>query len=356
MISPSLRGIILKQRMLWLGLPGPGPTAAPVPLVMRRAQLHELTGQWDLAESGYQHCLAWGEKANDDRTRADALTEIAWLKAARGVEVPAFELYRQALFLYEGIGDQRGQSRVTGNMGNLHWELGELDLAMACYQKTARLCRQNGDRQGLATSIGNMGNVHSDLGNSAKALACYRRRLALAEQAGDRRGASIAVNNIGIIHWSEEKYDLALDCYQRYFQSAAAMGDKKGMVTALSNVGKVLSKLGRDPEAAECFRRKSLLAGELGSAPDLFDSELQLAILAAKGKSADNGAALLSMLEHYPQPLWRARVFEALLELTGAREHRLMAIDAYRELAAGPGGEHYAQQLRNLENEQLDIP
>jgi tetratricopeptide (TPR) repeat protein len=198
-----------------------------------------------------------------------------------------------------------------------------------------------------------MGNVHSDLGNSAKALACYRRRLALAEQSGDRRGAAIAVNNIGIIHWSEEKYDLALDCYQRYFQSAAAMGDKKGMITALSNVGKVLSKLGRDPEAADCFRRKGRMAGELGSAPDLFDSELQLAILAAKGRSADNGAALLSMLEHYPQPLWQARIYESLYEITGTRDHRLKAIAAYTELAAGPGGAHYMQKLRELENEQI---
>jgi len=83
------------------------------------------------------------------------------------------------------IAEQQGRpsASLTNNLGYMQHEQGELEAALATFEKTAELNRANGDTASLAISRKNVGDVLVDLERRIEAAEAFERSLALFREA-----------------------------------------------------------------------------------------------------------------------------------------------------------------------------
>jgi tetratricopeptide (TPR) repeat protein len=67
------------------------------------------------------------------------------------------------------LGDKEAEGRHLGNLGSAYADLGETQLAFACYDQGLALAREIGDRRGEAKRLGNMGLLAEQQGDKSRA-------------------------------------------------------------------------------------------------------------------------------------------------------------------------------------------
>ena len=95
----------------------------------------------------------------------------------------ARQLYGQALPLYEGVGDVRGEANCIKGLGDIALASSEHESARQCYEQALPLYRRVGDVLGEANCIKSLGDIalaERDESGAAderfrEALALYRR-------------------------------------------------------------------------------------------------------------------------------------------------------------------------------------
>ena len=108
----------------------------------------------------------------------------------------ATRCYERALAIAPG-------SVARYNLGNTCHELGQLERAIACFERALRL------RPDAIELHNNLGTALQDFGRLDEAIACYRRALAL------RPGAVETLDNLGGALRAQGQLEAARACYER---------------------------------------------------------------------------------------------------------------------------------------------
>jgi CHAT domain-containing protein len=99
----------------------------------------------------------------------------------------AHEALTKALACYEALGERADTGRVLVSLGRVQRAHGQLDAALALYQRAARLQEAAGDLQALLQSLNAQAVTYDRLGQTARAEHLYRAALARAQRAGLER-------------------------------------------------------------------------------------------------------------------------------------------------------------------------
>ena len=237
----------------------------------------------------------------------------AWFGAARIAEqIPDYEEaekhYRKAKNLFADIGDGRGESFATNNLGGVLYSLGRLTEALDFYEQARVMKEERVEAEGtpqakesLAYTQGGLGDVYFALENYLKADEAYReaaylyraadaqsnvawalRRIADVEgktgnsdqavevlkdaqaiyrEIGDSAGLADAMDGTGYHLSNQGIYQQALENYEQAYQIHLALGDKRDAGFSKSNVGQVYWSLG-DYYSAEKAHRLAILLRE----------------------------------------------------------------------------------------------
>ena len=78
----------------------------------------------------------------------------------------------------------------------------------------------------MAMGYNNIGEIYYDRGAYDEALAWYQKGLALAEQLGNRATMAVGYNNISEIYRARGAYDEALAWFQKGLALAEQLGDR----------------------------------------------------------------------------------------------------------------------------------
>ncbi len=97
-------------------------------------------------------------------------------------------------------GDDGNLAGTLLDLGNAHWELGELRPALECHAGAAAASRRAGDLRGAARCLVNLGAGHIALEDVAAALRCHEEALALFREVGDRDGIATALGHLSSHH------------------------------------------------------------------------------------------------------------------------------------------------------------
>jgi tetratricopeptide (TPR) repeat protein/transcriptional regulator with XRE-family HTH domain len=106
---------------------------------------------------------------------------------------------------------------VTGNLGGVHYKLGDLDRARELYTAALDLNRALGNAGGQAIWLGNLGGIHRSQSHLDLAEACYRQALHLYELVGSVTGQAQMMVNLGVLAIEHS------DCTQARELGAAAL-------------------------------------------------------------------------------------------------------------------------------------
>lgn len=99
------------------------------------------------------------------------------------------------------------------------------------------------------------GHFHWDNGNLDIALLCYEKCLAIWRELGYTIEIAKSINNIGIIDYARGKYNSALDKYLKNVELQESISDNIDLSAPLSNIGEVYLDMGDLSKAIEYFKR-----------------------------------------------------------------------------------------------------
>ncbi|KAM4629211.1 G-protein-signaling modulator 2-like isoform 1-T1 [Polymixia lowei] len=191
----------------------------------------------------------------------------------------ALEYHRHDLTLTRTIGDELGEAKASGNLGNTLKLLGRFDEAIVCCQRHLEITRAMYDKVGQARALYNFGNVYHAKGKSIcwigaepgefpedarialkKAAQYYEANLSLVKEFGDRAAQGRTYGNLGNTYYLLGDFENAVAAHEKRLLIAKEFGDKSAERRAHCNLGNAHIFLGQFDMAAGHYKRTLQLA------------------------------------------------------------------------------------------------
>ncbi|KAJ8011600.1 hypothetical protein DPEC_G00059940 [Dallia pectoralis] len=191
----------------------------------------------------------------------------------------ALEFHHHDLTLTRTVGDQLGEAKASGNLGNTLKVLGRFDEAVLCCQRHLDIVMDLFDKVGQARALYNFGNVYHAKGKSicwsgaepgefpeevmtalGKAAEYYQANLSIVKDLGDRAAQGRTYGNLGNTHYLLGNFRNAVASHEQRLQIAKEFGDRSAERRANCNLGNAYIFLGEFEVAAEHYKRTLQLA------------------------------------------------------------------------------------------------
>lgn len=274
-----------------------------------RAALARIEAFYAITRQGqgrYRDALEWASRAEEDArrsgdlaARAEALQAVFSAQAMLGDPSHAASA-REAVDLYERLGDRAGQSRALNNLAMLAW----LD------------------------------------GRGAEALEMFRRAQRLATDAGDTVKAVAAEYNVGDVLLRVGRVDEARALFSELIPALRAVGLEEYAATATRALGTAMALSGQPDEGTELLHRARARLVELGEPSEVLETDAALAWTALEAGDAERAAGLAAeAAERAESPdlvqllPWLLRLHGAALADLGRGEAALELLHRARQLA-----------------------
>ena len=185
------------------------------------------------------------------------------LHLRRGRLPQAIEKFEAAKRIFEDHGDIRALVDAMMALASTQMKAGQLDSALASYNKAAALCTENNYELGLAQLYADLGLLLQGLGQLAEAEQMLFKSFTIADRHGEIAIASVAVGNLALLYRETQDLDRAEEMVRQALQLEGRMKHKDGMARANLNLGTILFEKGRFGDAAAHFKESLSLYQEL---------------------------------------------------------------------------------------------
>jgi len=289
----------------------PAAGAATLPdaaRLLNEAQTQERAGCFSEALAGYESAIGVAERSGAHGVRIEALRRLAIMRHHRGESSRARELCRESYEAARQIGDDLLAAQAMNTMGGLDLSAGSLEPARQAF--VAALELGGTSRELHARVQQNLGIVATIQGELDEAIARYERSLAAYRECEDQHGCALTFHNLGMVS-ADRGHLAAADCYFRESRTLAARaGDAYLEGLCLVNHAEVdvarqrfegarqdaeealalFDQLGARGPKADAYRVIGMVYRETGRSA-LAESRLRMAIELAAGAGSPLGEA-----------------------------------------------------------------
>jgi DNA-binding SARP family transcriptional activator len=252
-------------------------------------------GHWYDAAACHQTALKAAQRLSD--LRAQAVIECCLASAYGRLDrhVAANDHLRQALELYEVLGDNAGKAHAHRLLTWVLDQQGRYQEGLEHAEQAVELFRIANRPTGQARALNAVGWFHIQLGNPADGLVHCQHALDMQREVGDRLGQADTLDSIAVAHRSLARYREATACYQQALQLYREFGDRYYEARTLVYLGDT-SLAADDPESAVTFWQDAVTVFDDLGLPDAADLRAKLSSVAAKtsGAIADDRARVPS--------------------------------------------------------------
>merc|ERR1719278_1372005 len=176
--------------------------------------------------------------------------------------------------------DRAAQGRACGNLGNVHYLLGDFTKAIYYHEERLKIAREFGDRSAERRAHSNLGNAHIFLGEFEQAAEHYKMTLGLAQELGDRAVEAQACYSLGNTYTLLKDYPTAVEYHLRHLRIAQELFDKVGEGRACWSLGNAHSAMGETESAYHYASRHLDIARETGDRTGQVTAQVNLSELA----------------------------------------------------------------------------
>lgn len=235
---------------------------------------HELDTATELTQRSFEVSLG----ANDPSLVGEALNALAVIHFVRGDWERARQEGQRALAV-AGHGDAGLRARVEQNLGTMANAEGDLDAALAHYERSLEAFRAAGDRRGLAIAYHNIGMNKADRELWQEADVSFRTSLEMAESIGDVTLRGLTLLNRTEVHIARQEFDAGKHSAEEALRIFDTLGAREHKADAYKFLGVLYRETGR-PQLAEARLKTALeIAGEIGAILSQAESTRELAVL-----------------------------------------------------------------------------
>ena len=193
------------------------------------------------------------------------------------VEQPAAaaSLHREALLIFEDVGDRRGVAQTLGLLALATCFGGDLVSGVGLYDRAIAIHRELDDRLALCSSLsvravagggGSTWNLSpTDLAAARDALACGEEALRLARDIGWRAGECFAGQCLAHAASGRGAYSRALEVLSRCLELADEITHQQWSCALHNMMGTLLRDLGAPDQARPHTEQSLALANAIGS-------------------------------------------------------------------------------------------
>jgi len=191
----------------------------------------------------------------------------------------AVQYYEDNMMLMVEIGDRAAQGRACGNLGNVHYLLGNFSRAIHFHQERLKIAKEFSDKAAERRAHSNLGNAHIFLGEFEKAADHYKKTLHLAQELGDRAVEAQACYSLGNTYTLLKDYPMAVEYHLRHLTIAQELFDKVGEGRACWSLGNAHAAMGQHQEAYHYAAKHLQISKDTGDRMGQATAQLNLAEL-----------------------------------------------------------------------------
>jgi predicted ATPase/DNA-binding CsgD family transcriptional regulator/Flp pilus assembly protein TadD len=240
-----------------------------------------------------EDALQTGQDA-EPHLRAVALNNLGNLVYELGDIERAEQLYQGSIALYRQTEDQRGVANILNNLGMLSTARGNLDRARELLESSLALRETLDDPQGLAPTMNNLGDVGITEGDADTARRWNEQALAIGRELGNTRRIAHSLHNLGLAQRCSGDETAATALFQHSLQLFQDVGDRSGVAIVLHSLGRVAARQGKRGEATSHYSRALALHRRVLDRRGLVVCLEGVALLAESGGRAEPCVQLLS--------------------------------------------------------------
>jgi predicted ATPase/class 3 adenylate cyclase len=261
------------------------------------AELTEIQGDVDRAETLWQEGLALCRELGDTQGIAKALWELWWIAVRKTYDITAGRsLFEESLALYREMGDQESIAWMLQNMANFVSQHGDYSTGSALFEESLAMFREQGHKRGIAYCLSDSARwLFFARGNQAVVHARLEQSLAISREIGHKNAVAHSSWVAGWVALSQDDADTARMLVEQSLAFWQESGYRSYACWAFALLGRIEAHRG-DVVAARAFHEKSL-----AGARELNDS--WLLALGLEG--------LASVVAEKDERVWAARLWGA---------------------------------------------
>ena len=266
-----------------------------VEALRRACTYHFAIGEYELAHAAIM--LIWQElekmgfrqeakdmlnkiipKLKEEKDKAWCFNGLAGLLREERKNQEALDNYKNALEIFEKIDYKEGVGGVINNMGNLYYQLGNLDEAMKMWEKSLKISEELKYEVGIADNLVNLAHLHYSRGDFDQALGLLEKARKIDEKQKTLDKQALTLGAIGNVYLRKENFEKALKSYKESVELQRKLGDELGAAETMVNIATVLSEIGELEKAIDIYKETlsifqkqrqpyqiALLLGEMGT-------------------------------------------------------------------------------------------
>lgn len=243
----------------------------------------------DYARTGayYRQALQLAQGRGDEAMLAHSLNRLGNWHFNAGENVAALKRHRQALAIFERLGQKPGLAETYDLLGMTETVLGQLRQGRADYERAIGLFREQDDRLGLTSSLATLTehapSLYTDTAaltlSATEGLELGRQAVEIARQIGARVSEAYALNSLANLLVSQGDYAAALATVQAALKIADEIGHRQWQTFARNVYGAACLDLLLFDEARRLVEPAYVMAGEIASALWIAGTSAVLALI-----------------------------------------------------------------------------
>jgi predicted ATPase len=185
--------------------------------------------------------------------RARALRAAGALAELQNDQAVARELHKEALTIYQELGDMPGISTALLQLGTIAHDEGDYASALSLFEQSLSIKRELGDRLGTAMLLNNLGIIAQQQGEYSNAKSLYEQSLSIKRELGDNLGVAISLYYMARLACQQTDYSKARILCQQSLTIERDLGDKYGIADCLEGLAEIANRMKTPKLAARLF-------------------------------------------------------------------------------------------------------
>ncbi|MGM0404562.1 MAG: tetratricopeptide repeat protein [Thermoplasmatota archaeon] len=150
---------------------------------------------------------------------------------------------------------EKKEISILKHIGNLSYEISELDGAEKSFRSLLNLAEKLGDKKTTAYAMRWLGHTYRELQDFQESYDCYEKALELYTELNDNEGCADCKRGIGYLMWREGKFEQSIKLYNEVIEEAQDLDDENILSQTYIEMGNTYAQKGENEKAIEYYKK-----------------------------------------------------------------------------------------------------